>query len=88
MDPMSQIVVLNIGNVVAWLAAIYVKGALRGLIGHVCVSVLGAYLGGYLSFKVFPQFDGPGLVVAAFVGAATLLYVTRLRSWHIFTPGR
>ena len=82
MDPMSQIIVINIGNVVAWLAAIYAKDALRGLIGNVIISTLGAFIAAYLSLKLLPEFDKLGMMVAAFLGAGLLLYTTRPKAWQ------
>lgn len=82
MDPVSQIIVLNIGNVVAWLAALYVQGTLRGLIGNVIVSTIGAFAGGLLALQLLPKLDKPGMIVGAFAGAALLLYLVRLKPWH------
>ncbi|MEM7224904.1 MAG: GlsB/YeaQ/YmgE family stress response membrane protein [Pseudomonadota bacterium] len=82
MDPVSQIIVLCIGNVVAWLAAIYGKDALRGLIGNVVISALGAFVGRYLSLRLLPILDRPGMIVAAFVGAIVVLSLARPRIWR------
>jgi|GEM_PF-2897102 len=76
MDPLSLMIYIAIGNMVAWLAALYVKGALPGLIGHVIVSTLGAAGTAYLILRFAPAVNGIGIVGGALVGAAVLLYVT------------
>lgn len=74
-----MMVVICIGNVVAWVAAMYVKGALPGLLGHLVVSIGGALLGAYLSLQLVPSWAGLGMIPAAFAGAILLLYSLRLR---------
>jgi uncharacterized membrane protein YeaQ/YmgE (transglycosylase-associated protein family) len=44
MDPVSMMLVLSIGSIVGWLAAMYVKDALPGLIGHVVIATIGAFI--------------------------------------------
>ena len=70
---------IGIGNAVGWTAAIYVKDALPGLIGHVVVSTIGAFVAGYLSLALFPAAAQLGMTLFGIAGAALLLYVTRLR---------
>ena len=82
MDPYSMMIIISIGNVVGWLAGIYVKNALPGLIGHVVISTIGAFVGGYLSLRVFPGFGKYGMIISAFIGAALLLFVVRFRNWR------
>jgi len=79
MDPLSLMTYIGIGKMVGWLAAMYVKGALPGLIGHIVVSTVGATGTGYLILSLVPNPNGLGVVGGALLGAATLLYVTRLR---------
>ena len=57
MDPISQMIMISIGNVVAWLAAIYVKDALPGLIGNLVISTTGAFVAGYLCLRFLPELD-------------------------------
>ena len=87
MDPISQIIMISIGNVVAWLAAIYVKDALPGLIGNLVISTTGAFAAGYLCLRFLPEFDKLGMIAGAFIGAILLLSVIRLRTWHWFENG-
>lgn len=82
MDLASIIILLSIGNVVGWLAAIYVKGALRGLIGHVAIATIGAFGSGYLSQTLFPEFEKLGMTLAAISGAVLLLFAVRFREWN------
>ena len=77
-----MMVVICIGNVVAWVAAMYVEGALPGLLGHLVVSTAGAFAGAYLSLQLLPSFAGLGMIPAAFAGAVLLLYALRLRKLH------
>ncbi len=81
MDPFSIVIILSIGNVVAWLAALYVKDAARGLIGHVVVATTGAFLAGYLALWLFPDLYAVGMIVGALIGAAVLLYFVRFKKW-------
>lgn len=87
MDPMSQIVVINIGNVVAWLAAIYAKDALRGLIGNLVVSTLGAFGGAQLALGLFPG-DVLAMILGAFVGATALLSIMLPVTRQLFKNGQ
>lgn len=82
MDPFSVIIVLSIGNIVAWLAAMYVKDAARGLIGHVVVATTGAFIAGYLALWLFPDRHALGMMTGAFMGAVFMLYIVRLRTWR------
>ena len=87
MDPMSQIIAINIGNVVAWLAAIYLSDALRGLIGHVVLGMTGALIAAHLSQALLPG-HLPAMILAAFLGAATLIYTLLPFTRQIFRNGR
>jgi uncharacterized membrane protein YeaQ/YmgE (transglycosylase-associated protein family) len=82
MDPVSMMLVLSIGSIVGWLAAMYVKDALPGLIGHVVIATIGAFIAGYLALRLFPGLYFFGLVVGAFIGAAGLLYLVRFKNWR------
>jgi uncharacterized membrane protein YeaQ/YmgE (transglycosylase-associated protein family) len=77
-----MMIILSIGNVVGWLAAMYVKNALPGLMGHIVISTIGAFIAGYLSLRIFPQFDILGMIISAFLGAVLLLIAVRFRSWR------
>ena len=79
MDPLTMMVMLSIGNVVGWTAAMYVPRALPGLIGHVVIASIGAFAGGYSALALFPAHAGVSVIPTAFAGAVLLLYVLRLR---------
>ena len=79
MDPLSMFIFLSIGNVVGWLAGMYWKNALPGLIGHVVVSTIGAFVAGFLMLRFIQYITGLGVIAGAFVGAALLLYFVRLK---------
>ena len=87
MDPMSQIIALNIGNVVAWLAALYLRDALRGLIGNVAVGMTGALIAASLSKGLFPG-NLASIVLAAFLGAAALIYALLPLTRRLFRNGQ
>ena len=55
MHMVNVAIILSIGNCVAWIAALYVKDAERGLIGHVIVSTVGAFIAGYLALTFASQ---------------------------------
>lgn len=88
MDPFSVIIVLSIGNIVAWLAALYVKDAARGLIGHVVVATTGAFIAGYLALWLFPDLYAFGMMTGAFMGAVFMLYFVRFRTWRLKETAR
>ena len=75
-------IILSIGNCVAWVVALYVKDAERGLIGHVVVSTIGSFIAGCLALKFVSQYGVPGMMIAAFIGSSLLLYLVRFRKWH------
>ncbi len=88
MDPFSIVIILSIGNIVAWLAALYVRDAARGLIGHLIVATTGAFVAGYLALWLFPDLYAFGMMTGAFLGAVLLLYFVRLRTWRLKEAAR
>ncbi len=82
MDPFSIVIIISVGNFVAWIAAIYVKDAARGLIGHVVVATTGAFFAGYLALWLLPDLYAVGMIIGAFVGAVVLLYFVRFKKWR------
>ena len=81
MDPYSMMIIISIGNVVGWLTGMYVKNALPGLIGHVVISTIGAFIGGYLSLRICTESDKFSMIISACIGAVLLLFVVRFRNW-------
>jgi uncharacterized membrane protein YeaQ/YmgE (transglycosylase-associated protein family) len=76
----SIVVILLVGLVAGFLAGKIVRGAGFGLIGDLCVGIVGAFIGDWL----FPQLGihlGTGIIAAiinATIGAVLLLFVLRL----------
>ena len=88
MDTFSVVIIFSIGNIVAWLAALYVKDAERGLIGHVVVATTGAFIAGFLTRWLFPTLYTFGMMIGAFLGAVFLLYFVRFRTWRLKDSAR
>ena len=76
----SILVILLVGLVAGWLAGQVVQGTGFGLIGDICIGIVGAFIASWL----FPQLGialGVGLVreiVSATIGAILLLIIIRL----------
>jgi uncharacterized membrane protein YeaQ/YmgE (transglycosylase-associated protein family) len=76
----SVVVILLVGLVAGFLAGKIVRGAGFGLIGDLCVGIVGAFIGDWL----LPQLGihlGTGIISAiinATIGAVLLLFVLRL----------
>ena len=82
MHMVNVAIILSIGNCVAWVAALYVKDAERGLIGHVIISTFGSFIAGSVALKFASQYGVLGMMIAAFIGSSLLLYLVRFRKWH------
>ena len=76
----SVVVILLVGLVAGYLAGKIVRGAGFGLVGDLCVGIVGAFIGDWL----LPQLGihlGTGIISAiinATIGAVLLLVVLRL----------
>jgi uncharacterized membrane protein YeaQ/YmgE (transglycosylase-associated protein family) len=74
------LVILFVGLVAGWLAGKIVRGAGFGLIGDICIGIVGALIASYL----FPKLGihiGTGLVseiIYSAIGAVLLLVIVRL----------
>ncbi len=69
---------LVIGLAAGWLAGQLVKGRGLGLVGDLCVGVIGAFLGGFLFDLLHIMPSGHiGSLVTATVGAVVLLLLLR-----------
>jgi len=69
-----------VGLIAGWLASAVVGGGF-GLVGHIVIGVVGAFLGGLLfrELHVTAPFRGlPGVIFVAFVGAMVLLLIFRV----------
>ncbi len=67
---------LIVGLVAGWLADMMVKGTSLGLVGHIVVGVIGAFVGGFL-FSLFgvTTYGTLGNIVMATIGAIVLLLI-------------
>ena len=72
-------IILGIGNFVAWMVAMYVKDAVRGLFGHLITSTVGAFIGGWLMLTFVPQAAVWGIMLGGFIVSGVLLYAVRFR---------
>ncbi len=67
---------LIIGLIAGWIADMLVKGSSFGLIGHIIIGVIGAFIGGFI-FRAL-GIDAYGLlgsIVMAVIGAVVLLLI-------------
>tara|TARA_R110002124_G_scaffold226949_2_gene392136 strand:- start:20026 stop:20277 length:252 start_codon:yes stop_codon:yes gene_type:complete len=80
MDPISLMIVISIGNVVAWLAAIYTKNGTRALLRNVIACSAGAIIASYLASLLIPDFQAVWLILSAFAGAVGVLFILRRHS--------
>ena len=76
----SIVIILLVGLIAGWLAGKIVRGAGFGLIGDICIGIVGAFIASWL----FPKLGfrlGTGLlreIIDATIGAILLLLVIRL----------
>jgi uncharacterized membrane protein YeaQ/YmgE (transglycosylase-associated protein family) len=76
------LVILLVGLVAGWLAGKIVRGAGFGLIGDICIGIVGAFIASWLLPRLHIGL-GAGLVreiVNATIGAVILLLIVRLVS--------
>jgi uncharacterized membrane protein YeaQ/YmgE (transglycosylase-associated protein family) len=70
---------LFIGGVIGWLAGIITKGRGFGILGDICIGVLGAMLGGWIAQVIGLSINSAfGEFMMAVLGAVVLVGVTRL----------
>ena len=76
----SILVILLVGLIAGWLAGQVVQGTGFGLIGDICIGIVGAFIASWL----FPRLGialGAGLlreIIDATIGAVLLLIIIRL----------
>jgi uncharacterized membrane protein YeaQ/YmgE (transglycosylase-associated protein family) len=77
----SILVILLVGLVAGWLAGKIVQGTGFGLIGDICIGIIGAFIASWLFPKLGIHLGTTGLVsqiIYATLGAIILLLVLRL----------
>lgn len=76
----SILVILLVGLVAGWLASRIVEGTGFGLIGHLVIGIIGAFIGSWLLPRLGFRL-GTGILGAIFdatIGAVVLLVILRL----------
>jgi len=76
------LVILLVGLVAGWLAGKIVRGAGFGLIGDICIGIVGAFIASWLLPRLHIGL-GAGLIreiIDATIGAVILLLIVRLVS--------
>jgi len=77
----SILVILLVGLIAGWLAGKIVQGTGFGLIGDICIGIVGAFIASWLFPKLGLNIAAAGLVreiIYATAGAVILLIVIRL----------
>jgi uncharacterized membrane protein YeaQ/YmgE (transglycosylase-associated protein family) len=77
----SILIILFVGLIAGWLAGKIVRGAGFGLIGDICVGIVGAFLASWLFPKLGIHIATTGLIreiLYATAGAVLLLVIIRL----------
>lgn len=76
----SLLIWLLIGAIAGWLAGVVVKGGGFGIIGNICVGILGAFVGGWLFPRMGISLGGGFIDSVAFstLGAIVLLLIVSL----------
>ena len=79
MHPVDMFILISIGQVVGWLAALYVEKDLRRCFVHFIVTTIGAFIGGYLSLRLISEYSKFSMILSAFFVAILLLATLRFR---------
>ncbi|PIW27393.1 MAG: hypothetical protein COW30_10480 [Rhodospirillales bacterium CG15_BIG_FIL_POST_REV_8_21_14_020_66_15] len=75
MDALSLMVVISIGNVVAWVVAIYTRNGVHALLKNVVLCSTGAIAASWLAAALIPEFQAVGMILSAFAGAVAALFL-------------
>lgn len=74
--PMNLLAFLIIGLLAGWIADMLVKGSSYGLLGHLVIGVIGAFIGGFIfSALGIGAYGFIGSLVMAIVGAVVFLLI-------------
>jgi uncharacterized membrane protein YeaQ/YmgE (transglycosylase-associated protein family) len=81
LDPLGILLWAVVGIVAGWLAGLVMRGGGYGLIGDLCVGLIGALVGGFV-FSLFGAGYGGmiGSVLVAFIGACIFIAIVRFIS--------
>lgn len=74
------IIILLVGGIAGWLAALVMRGRGLGILGNIVVGILGALLASWLLPMVGIAIGGGilGSIIHAFIGALILLFLISL----------
>lgn len=76
----ALVIMLLVGGIAGWLAAIVMRGRGLGILGNIVVGILGAFIGGWV-LGLLGVVIGGGILAAiinAFIGAVILLFLISL----------
>jgi uncharacterized membrane protein YeaQ/YmgE (transglycosylase-associated protein family) len=74
----ALVVMVIVGGIAGWLAALIVKGSGYGLVGNVVIGILGSVVGGWIFRLLGIGVSGIlGVIVGSVIGAVVLLLVVR-----------
>jgi uncharacterized membrane protein YeaQ/YmgE (transglycosylase-associated protein family) len=76
----SILIILLVGAIAGWLAGQVVQGTGYGLIGDICIGIIGAFIASWLLPKLGVRLSAGivGEIIDATIGAIVLLIVLRL----------
>lgn len=76
----SLIIILLVGGIAGWLAAIVMRGRGLGILGNIVVGILGAFIGAWVLGLLGVVIGGGilGAIINAFIGAVILLFLISL----------
>jgi uncharacterized membrane protein YeaQ/YmgE (transglycosylase-associated protein family) len=79
-EPVSLIVLLVVGLIAGWFAALIVRGAGFGVVGDVAIGVVGAFIGTWLLGLMGIHIGGTiqAAIINATIGATVLLTIIRV----------
>lgn len=74
------IIILLVGGIAGWLAALVMRGRGLGILGNIVVGILGAFIGGWVLGMLGVVIGGGilGSIINAFIGAVILLFLISL----------
>jgi uncharacterized membrane protein YeaQ/YmgE (transglycosylase-associated protein family) len=76
----SLLILLLVGGIAGWLAALLMKGRGLGIVGNIIVGIIGAFIGSWVLAKLGVVIGGGlvGSIINAFIGAVILLFLIGL----------
>ena len=80
MSVQSLLILLLVGGIAGWLAALVMKGRGLGILGNIVVGIVGAFVGSWVLGLLGIVIGGGilGAIINAFIGAVILLFLIGL----------